>query len=67
MYSASRDKCALPLGFVYSQLLNLHLYQPHADYKGLLWIIPREQEEKLSSEEGRGMAVIQQARHRTGH
>lgn len=52
---------------MYSQLLNLHLYWTPTVYKGLLWIIPREQEEKLSSEEGRGMVVIQQGRHTAGH
>lgn len=30
----------------------MHLYRTPTDYKGLLWIIPREQEEKLISDEG---------------
>lgn len=52
---------------MHSRLLNLHLYQAARGYKGLLWVIPREQEEKLVSEEVRGMAVIQQGRHTAGH
>lgn len=48
------------LDCVCSQLLNLHLEWTLADYKGLLWIIPKGSGKETELWRGRVVAVIQQ-------